>query len=172
MMVKTIAVRDNEYAECETDYLKLTTYPWSAYKNFDRSGTELYSIQMRDSDIKNELATKLIQQVVSGSLLFVKVSRAHIVSIDITDLPELMDDSLMSGINAMTMSDMGVSDMSPDMCLMKHDSMEKTTPNTNVTDDVYDTSMIESTTDDEYDAECAMYDEDAYYNYHAGYDSC
>jgi hypothetical protein len=65
---------------------------------------------MRDSDIKNELATKLIQQVVSGSLLFAKVSRAHIVSIDITDLPDLMEDSLMPGINAMTMSDMGVSD--------------------------------------------------------------
>ena len=153
MMVKTIAVRDNEYAECEIDYLKLTTYPWSLYKNFDRSGTELYSIQMRDSDIKNELATKLIQQVVSGSMLFVKVSRAHIVSIDITDLPELMEDSLMSGINAMTMSDMDVSDI-------------------DVSDDVYDPSMIKSTTDDEYDAECAMYDEDAYYNYHAGYDSC
>ena len=168
MMVKTIAVRDNEYAECEIDYLKLTTYPWSVYKNFDRSGTEIYSIQMRDSDIKNELATKLIQQVVSGTLLFVKVSRTHIVSIDITDLPELMEDSLMSGINAMSMSDMCVSDM----CLMKHDSTEKTTPNTNVTDAVYDTSMIDSTTDDEYDAECAMYDEDAYYNYHAGYDSC
>jgi len=152
-MVKTIAVRDNEYAECEIDYLKLTTYPWSLYKNFDRSGTELYSIQMRDSDIKNELATKLIQQVVSGSMLFVKVSRAHIVSIDITDLPELMEDSLMSGINAMTMSDMDVSDI-------------------DVSDDVYDPSMIKSTTDDEYDAECAMYDEDAYYNYHAGYDSC
>ena len=152
MMVKTIAVRDNEYAECEIDYLKLTTYPWSLYKNFNRSGTELYSIQMRDSDIKNELATKLIQQVVSGSLLFVKVSRAHIVSIDITDLPELMEDSLMSGINAMTMSDMDVS-------------------NIDVSDDVYDPSMIESTTDDEYDAECAMYDEDAYYNYHVGYDS-
>jgi len=167
-MVKTIAVRDNEYAECEIDYLKLTTYPWSVYKNFDRSGTELYSIQMRDSDIKNELATKLIQQVVGGTLLFVKVSRTHIVSIDITDLPELMEDSLMSGINAMSMSDMCVSDM----CLMKHDSTEKTTPNTNVTDAVYDPSMIESTTDDEYDAECAMYDEDAYYNYHAGYDSC
>ena len=158
MMVKTIAVRDNEYVECEIDYLKLTTYPWSVYKKFDRSGTELYSIQMRDSDIKNELATKLIQQVVSGSLLFVKVSRTHIVSIDITDLPELMEDSLMSGINAMTVSDMDVSDMSPDMCLMKHDSMEKTTPNTNVTDALYDPSMIESTTDDEYDAECAMYD--------------
>ena len=168
MMVKTIAVRDNEYAECEIDYLKLTTYPWSVYKNFDRSGTEIYSIQMRDSDIKNELATKLIQQVVSGTLLFVKVSRTHIVSIDITDLPELMEDSLMSGINAMSMSDMCVSDM----CLMKHDSTEKTTPNTNVTDAVYDPSMIDSTTDDEYDAECAMYDEDAYYNYHAGYDSC
>jgi len=167
-MVKTIAVRDNEYAECEIDYLKLTTYPWSVYKNFDRSGTEIYSIQMRDSDIKNELATKLIQQVVSGTLLFVKVSRTHIVSIDITDLPELMEDSLMSGINAMSMSDMCVSDM----CLMKHDSTEKTTPNTNVTDAVYDPSMIDSTTDDEYDAECAMYDEDAYYNYHAGYDSC
>ena len=152
MMVKTIAVRDNEYAECEIDYLKLTTYPWSLYKNFNRSGTELYSIHMRDSDIKNELATKLIQQVVSGSLLFVKVSRAHIVSIDITDLPELMEDSLMSGINAMTMSDMDVS-------------------NIDVSDDVYDPSMIESTTDDEYDAECAMYDEDAYYNYHVGYDS-
>ena len=152
MMVKTIAVRDNEYAECEIDYLKLTTYPWSLYKNFDRSGTELYSIQMRDSDIKNELATKLIQQVVSGSLLFVKVSRAHIVSIDITDMPELMEDSLVSGINTMTMSDMDVSDI-------------------DVSDDVYDPSMIESTTDDEYDAECAMYDEDEYYNYHAGYDS-
>lgn len=161
MMVKTIVVRDNEYAECEIDYLKLTTYPWSVYKNFDRSGTELYYIQMRDSDIKNELATKLIQQVVSGSLLFVKVSRTHIVSIDITDLPELMEDSLMSGINAMTMSDMDVSDMSPDMCLMKHDSMEKTTPNTKVTDVVYDPLMNESTTDDEYDADCAMYDEDA-----------
>jgi hypothetical protein len=58
------------------------------------------------------------------------------------------------------------------VCLMKHDSMEKTTSNTNVTDDVYDPSMIESTTDDEYEAECAMYGEDTYYNYHAGYDSC
>lgn len=52
------------------------------------------------------------------------------------------------------------------------DSMEKTTPDTNVTDAVYDPSMIESTTDDEYDTEYAMYDEDVYYNYHAGYDSC
>ena len=109
---------------------------------------------MRDYDTKNELATKLLREDVSGSLIFVKVSRTNIVSIDITDLPELMEDSLMSGINAMTMSS--------DICLMQNNSIEKTTS---------DPSIVESTTDDEYDSECAMYDADDYYKYYAGYDS-
>jgi hypothetical protein len=171
MIVKVIAVRDNDYTECEFDYLKLTEYPWSLYKNFNRSGTELYSIQLHDSNIKNELATKLIQQSVIGSLLFVKVSRTNIASIDIMDLPELLDDSLMSGINALTMADSDVSDMSTDVRLMKSDITEKIISDSNTTSIVYDPSMGESTPDNKY-AECIMDDDDEYYNYNAGYDSC
>jgi hypothetical protein len=152
-MVPVIVVHNNEYYEYDIDYAELlTSYRWSIYKKPDQSLYELYYIKLCDNNTKNDLATKLVHKDVFGSILFFKASRTFMASIDITDMPELREISLVSGINSMTLNESyGVTDQeSSDKPLPAHDIQE-----------------VGFTVVDEQN----MYDDDEYYNYHAGYDS-
>lgn len=153
MLVNIIIIHNNEYNERSIDYNMLTQYPWVLYKT-SNTGDELYYIQLYDSNNKNELATKIIQHDINGSIIFVKISRTNIVDINIMDVPELLEVNLMTYLDTMS-----VSSLSSDTHMDLQDGIETTKL----------TSLVKHVDQTTYDYN--MYDDEEYYNYHTGYDS-
>lgn len=104
MAVNVIVVHNDEYLECVMDYAELAWYNWIVLKNVANSEYVIYYAHTFDNEIQNSIATRLFQINIIGSMIVIKGFRSDIVNININDVPEISDDSLIFGMKSMSVN--------------------------------------------------------------------